>query len=296
MNSAKRLRKTLNAVAIRLVCLIPAAHPVRARAEYAYHWLCFAYRHRRPPRRSPLGFNDYLFCVKTDGTLDHPLRRQVTDKPEGKRYIECRLGPGWTVDTIAILGTHDEVDRFAPASFPIVLKPTHSSGRIVVAQSAQDYVAATRLLHSWLEHDYFRQTMEQNYRSLARRIIVEPYVDRSLSLEGSIHCRDGRVRIVSVIDRFDAGKRRSSLDRNWRALDVALGFPYVPLQVDRPAYLDQMIEMSEILGAPFPYLRIDFYASENRFVFGELTNLPGGGLARFSSRDGERRFNAALFG
>lgn len=60
--------------------------------------------------------------------------------------------------------------------------------------------------------------------------------------------------------------------------------------------MDALLAKAEILASDFDYIRLDFYASNDRFVFGELTNLPGGGLARFSSRDGEKRFDQAWFG
>ncbi len=296
MNIAKAIRSTLSGCAVRLVCLLPEGSNVRAKTEFAYHWLCFVYRHHRLPGRRDSGFNAFLFSIKTDGTLANPLRRRITDKEFGKQYVDATVGGGWTVDTLAVLKTPDEVSDFSAVAFPLVVKPTHSSGRVLVVHSEHEYRLMTARLHRWLTHDYFLQTMEHNYVGLEKKIIVEPYLNASLSLEGSIHCRAGRVKIISMIDRFDTTKRRTSLNRQWQPLHVALGQPYSQLEIERPVFLDALIEKTEAISSAFSYLRVDFYASADRFVFGELTNLPGGGLARFSSKDGERRFSHTFFG
>ena len=295
MGISKAIRSGINLTVVRLVCLIPEQTHLRTKAEYAYHWLTYLYRHKRVPRTVDGGFNDFLFLIKSNGTLKAPLRCRVTDKEFGKDYINAQIGNNWTIDTITVMKSRTDVTQFSPPTFPIVLKPTHSSGRMFVAHSEVEYASAIPTLQSWLKHDYFWHTIEHNYRGLERKIIVEPYIDKTLFLEGSIHCRDGKVKIISMIDRFDVNKRRTSLDRSWRPLHVALGQPYTPLDIDRPVYLDELINKAEAICQPFNYLRLDFYASADRFVFGELTNLPGGGLSRFSSKDGERRFSEAFF-
>ncbi|HEY1102384.1 MAG TPA: ATP-grasp fold amidoligase family protein [Burkholderiaceae bacterium] len=287
-----RMRRRLLRLATGLILRLPPA--LQPAGIHAYHWLTFVARHRRWPRKPASGFNNYLYALKTGGALAHALRRRVTDKALGKRYIDRLLGRGHTVPTLAVLDSPEAIAAFSPAAFPVVLKPTHSSGRLVICQDAGALQAAQPLLLGWLVHDYYRETLESNYAGLARRVIAEPYIDKAFYLEGSIHCRNGRARIISVIDRFDVQKRRASLTSDWRHLHVALGQPYQALDMAQPAYLGALLEAAETVSAAFDYIRVDFYASDSGFLLGELTNLPGGALARFSSRDGEHRFNRAF--
>ena len=126
-------------------------------------------------------------------------------------------------------------------------------------------------------------------------MIVEPYLDPALKYEGSVHCPRGKAKIVSVIDRFDEQKRRASVDRDWNHLHMALDQPHQSLDLSHPRYLDALLTDAEALSAAFDCLRVDFYASDSDYVFGELTNLPAGGLGRFSSPDGAQRFTRAFF-
>lgn len=291
----KSFRRVLNRAVIFMVRCAPQGGWLYARLFFTYHWLTFTYRHRRTPQKISSGFNDFLFRRKVSGVLRQTLARQVTDKELGKHYIASRLGAGLTIETLVVCSSRTELDAFQPPAYPVVVKPTHSSGRICVAHSQQEYLNALPQLHGWMQHDYFSDTLEENYAGLAKKVIAEPYLCPAMYLEGSIHCRNGLVRIISVIDRFDPDKRRASFDRNWQELHVALGQPYLPLALSRPQFMDALLAKAEILASEFAYIRLDFYASNDRFIFGELTNLPGGGLARFSSIEGEKRFDKAWF-
>lgn len=285
-----------NRALVALILLLPARQgAVYQTLTRLYHGATFVYCHRRLPSAPGVRFNDFLFALKTGNGLRDPLRKNVTDKALGKDYIAARVGPGCTVATLAVLHDDAEIAAFRPPVFPVVLKPTHSSGKILVVQDAAAMDAAQPTLRAWLRHDYFRQTLEDNYDGLAKKIIVEPYIDDALYLEGSIHCRAGRAKIISIIDRFDTSKKRASLTCDWQHLHVALGQPYHPFDLPPPVFLADLLEKTEAIARDFPSIRVDFYASDTAFVFGELTNLPGGGLARFSSADGEARFSAAFF-
>lgn len=261
----------------------------------SYHYLFFIHRHKRIPQAKQQRFNDYHFFRKINGTLRDPLKRHVTDKEHGKQFVSDHVGTGRTMPTLAILQNHAEIDAYLPSEFPVVIKPTHSSNRICFIHQTQDYLTALPKLHQWLEHDFFLHELEHNYAGLEKKLIVEPYLDNAFYLEGSIHCRQGSARIISVIDRFDKEKRRESFDQHWQALHVALGQPYQELHLPSPPFLEQLLKEAELLAQNFDFVRVDFYASETDFIFGELTNLPGGGLARFSSEEGEQRFNKAFF-
>lgn len=45
---------------------------------------------------------------------------------------------------------------------------------------------------------------------------------------------------------------------------------------DRPSTLDEMVRVSALLSAPFPYMRVDLYEVKGRVKFGELTPFPAG--------------------
>lgn len=62
----------------------------------------------------------------------------------------------------------------------------------------------------------------------------------------------------------------------------------------RPAHLEQMLEYSRRLAAPFPYVRADFYETKEKLVFGELTFTPAGALDTGRLPETDRMFGKLL--
>jgi hypothetical protein len=260
---------------------------------YPTYLFQFVAAHHRLPIRPSRLFNDFLFQVKSGCELESSLRRRVTDKEYCKRYIEEKLGVGTTPPTTCVLWTVDEVERYKPPVFPCVVKPTNSSGRVVTARSEAEYIAALPKIKNWLCEDYFVSDLEKNYVALERKVIVEEYIDDSFSLEGSVHCLKGMPKLVTLSDRYTKARQTFDLDR--RPLGVSLHYPLQKFEPASWEFLPGLLRQSRILAADFAYIRVDFFTDTKRVLFGELTNLPAGGIGRFYPPDGEKIFSEVFF-
>ena len=260
---------------------------------YPTYLFQFVAAHHRLPIRPARLFNDFLFQVKSGSELESSLRRRVSDKEYCKLYTEEKLGPGTTPSTTHVLRTEGEVERYRPPAFPCVIKPTNSSGRVIIARSEDEYMAALPKIKNWFHEDYFLSDLEKNYATLERKVIFEEYIDDAFSLEGSVHCLRGDPKLVSLIDRYT--KARQTFDIDGTPLGVSL---FYPLQEFEPAswdFLPGLLGQSRILSAEFTYIRVDFFTDTKRVLFGELTNLPAGGIGRFYPADGEKIFSEVFF-
>lgn len=271
----------------------PALRGLARRILRVRGWLDMFLRFGRVPRRPDRLFNDFLHALKTGPELETPLRGEITDKVRGKAYIEARLGPGTTVPTLAVLDSAEAIAAYRPTSYPVAVKPTHSSGRLVRVETEADWLAVLDQITGWLEHDFFRQSLERNYAGLAKRVIVEPWLEESLRLEGSVHCRGGVPKIVSIIERYS--KDRQSYSRDRRPLGVSLAFPTTDFRLTEWAFFEPVLAAAARLSAGLSYVRVDFYTDGKRLVFGELTSIPAAGVGRFYPRGGEEIFSAEFF-
>ena len=260
---------------------------------YVIYLLEFLADHKRLPIHPTLLFNDFLFQLKSGPEITRPLRKLITDKEFAKNYIETKVGIGTTPTTLCILRTPDEVEAYRPPIFPVVIKPTHSWGRIVIAFSESDYQRARTTMTDWLSHDYFLEKLERNYQELDKKIIVEMYIDDIFDIEGSVHCMSGEPRIISLIDRKT--KHRQSFDVDKAPLGVSLSFPLREFNPKSWGFLNMLMESSRILSSDFSYIRVDFYTDGERVIFGELTNLPAAGRGKFFPHGGEKKFSEVFF-
>ena len=256
--------------------------------------LCkFLATHKRLPIRPNTLFNDFLFHLSSSSELGRPLRTFITDKEFGKLYVEKKLGAGTTPATLCVLRTPEKVDTYLPATYPIVVKPTHSFGRIVFVFSESDYHKAKTQIKDWLNQDYFLESLEKNYAKLEKKIIVEQYIDDTFTIEGSVHCVSGEPKIITLIDRKT--KERQSFDANKSPLGVSLQYPLKAFEPKDWGFLNSLLKSSRILSGEFSYIRIDFYTDGERVLYGELTNLPAGGMGKFFPAGGEKKFSEVFF-
>jgi hypothetical protein len=272
---------------------VPGCRRAARRVLHLHAWLnvfrCFGRVPNQPDRR----FNDYLYALKVSPELESPLRRHLTDKVLSKTYIEARLGRGSAVPTLAVLAEAAEIATYCPPVFPVAVKPTHSSGRIQKIGSPKDWDAARTEITGWLSHDYFRLSLERHYADLAKRVIVEPWLDETLRYEGSVHCRAGVPKVVSIIDRYS--KHRQSYTPDRRALGVSLAFPLREFALQDWDFFDPLLTAAARLSEGLSYIRVDFYTDGTRLLFGELTSIPAAGLGVFFPAGGEKIFSTAFF-
>ena len=261
-----------------------------------YYFLRFVYFYKRLPGNEKK-FSDFLYQIKIGKSLRQPLLRQVTSKLGGKAFIRSRIGSKNLVKTIKVLSSDEAIDKFKPKRFPIFIKPNHSSGRFFKINALSEYDALKATFKQFLLHDYFSNTLEENYYAIPKKIIVEEYIDSKYYLDGSAHCLEGKIKMISLIDRFDKERKRESYDANMKPLGFAIHFAYTKINLDKhQLFFIQKLKKSILeLCKEFYYIRIDFYASNHQFLFGELTHLPGGGNLVIYPKNKEKLLDHVFF-
>ncbi|CCH85950.1 conserved protein of unknown function [Modestobacter italicus] len=234
--------------------------------------------HDRWPPRDPR-----TFVEKVNWRVVHdrrPLIGQLGDKLAMKAYAASRCP---SVRVPAVLWSGTDLAAFAATDLPErwVLKPNHGTMRVHIGNGRPDLAALERITAGWLDEPLYRTRGEWVY-SQARRVLLaeeflgsgEPPVDFKFLVFG------GRVALVQV-DTGRFGDHRRRLYRpDWTPVDVAEDVAPGPVTA-APELLPRMLEVAEVLGAAFDFVRVDLYAVDGEVWFSELTPYPGGGLDRF---------------
>ena len=248
----------------------------------------FQIAHGRSPdlKTSPIRFNDYLFKIKTDGTLLDPLRQFISDKEYVKLYIAIHAGHQYAVKTYGVLHSEEEVDYLQLNQFPCVIKPTHASGRLLLQLTPDDHLNRD-LLKAWLRYDHYQNTREQNYRYLTPKVIIEEFITddgKNPAPDYKILCFGGTPRLIQVdLARYEIHLQHF-YDIAWNRLQYSVGFDSRPENDPKPPQLEKMLEIAAKLSHPFPFMRVDMYASDKEVKVGELTNCPHSASSPFSPR------------
>ncbi len=171
---------------------------------------------------------------------------------------------------------------------PCIIKPTHSSGRILLKKEPTNKPLSSKelaTLDDYLKEDYYIRGREPNYCGLKPRLIVE---DLLLDANGNppfdykIFCANGRPFMIQVdIDRFSEHTRQL-YTVNWELLPYSMYYARNPQPLPRPEQLDYALEISSKLSSGFSLCRVDLYFIGNSDIkAGEITFFPGNCAEKF---------------
>ena len=262
--------KTLVSHAVRY---LPPGAPIDTTVAIVH----YVTRQRRVPRlRQPKLFNDHLLKLRIDGTLSDPFRQFVTDKEYVKQYVAGVVGQEYTIETFDVLRSSADVANLRLSRFPCVIKPTHMCKQVVFCldhESPVDHALLTR----WLRRNYYKHSRELNYRFLEPKIIVEEFFSadgKTPPADYKIFCFEGCPRLILVdVGRFQR-RTRNFYDPSWNRLEMTINHP-PGVQDERPANLEEMLDVARQLSKPFSFIRVDLYTIGDRIKIGELTNCHG---------------------
>ena len=235
---------------------------------------------------NPRTFNEKLQWLKLYNR--RPEYTMMVDKYRVRDYIKEKLGEEYLIPLIGVWDAPDDIDFDAlPEKF--VLKCNHNSGLgmcICSDKSKLDIKKVKQGLARGLKQDYYLTRREWPYKDVPRRIIAEQYMaDGGNELSDyKIHSFNGVPKVILVCrDRFaSSGLTEDFFTDTWEHLDIRrTNQPNSTTEIEKPAELDEMLELSRVLSKDIPFVRTDFYVVNHKVYFGELTFFPASGLVGF---------------
>ena len=215
-----------------------------------------------------------------------PLMSACTDKWAVRDYV---AGKGLGDILIPAAGgpwSRSEDIDFAALPEKFIFKATHGCkmNYPVKAKSKLNQAACKCTLEKWLRTTYGSFSLEPHYKAIPPRIYAEELLDVPNGLiDYKFHCTNGEPQFVLVCrDRHLGadGSMHATLelfDCNWNSYCSEVLPPCQPTQ-PAPSQLKRMVEVSRILAADFPFVRVDLYEVNGKIYFGELTFSPASGL------------------
>lgn len=234
---------------------------------------------------NPQTFNEKLQWMKL---YYYPKNSKVVngaDKYAVREYIKEK---GLTDLLTPLLGVWDNAKQIDWEVLPnqFVLKCNHGCAYNIVCTDKKsfDTVHATKQLNKWLKEDFGAFNLEIHYSEIKHhRIICEEFLGESITdykffcfngepkfyyvSEDLIHDRQARIGFFNIDGSKLPMKREEYADLN---------------NVVRPMFFDSMIESAKILSRDFPFVRVDFFVTSERYYFAELTFTPGGCMMIFN--------------
>ena len=235
--------------------------------------------------KNPKTYNEKLQWLKL---YNHRLEyKKMVDKYDVKKYVSNLIGDEYVIPTYGLWASVKDIewDRL-PNQF--VIKTTHGGGGCGVVicrdKSNFDVNAAVSILNKYYNQDIYKSLREWPYKGIKRRIIAEKFLEEPglLSLKDyKLMCFNGKVRLIEYHEgRYSEHHTQDFYDCDWHLTKITQGSygEYNSIPSPKPALLDEMIRLSEVLAEDIPHVRVDWYIVDNHLYFGELTFFDGSGL------------------
>ena len=247
------------------------------------------YHHREINLENPKTLNEKIVWLKLNDR--RPLHTQCADKYEVRKYISEKIGSEFLVPLFFQTYDYKDVRIENLPDEPCIIKTNHDSGGgiFVYDKTKLDYKKAQQKLRRRLAVNYYGRSKEWQYKNIKPCVIVEKLLqtkEGTIPLDFKVHCMTGKPRMIQV----DVGRGTQNHFRNWYSTEwerepykwssIKPNGKYTdPSEedVEKPELLTKMLELSEKLAKPFPYVRVDWYDVDGKLYFGEMTFHHDGG-------------------
>ncbi len=238
----------------------------------------------------PRDYADYIFRDNILGR--HNRHAYLADKVKVRDYVTEK---GLSFILTKVYGIWDNADKIDFSLLPqgFALKCNHSCATNIICpdKSQLDEIEVRERLNNWLKMKHPIR-FEQHYRKIKPMVFCEELIpcneDGSFPTDYKIHCAGGKpIFIQCCFERFvgDAG-RRVIYDTNWNNLNYVINDShYSSEEFEKPIHLSEMLEYASVLSEGLEYVRIDFYDTPRRVIFGEMTLTPMGGWLSYFKQE-----------
>jgi len=241
----------------------------------------------------PRTFTEKLQWIKL--FYDHPDMRRCVDKIEFKNYVKEKIGEGYTAPIISIWNSPEEVSIKNVNANKFVIKSTlQSDGIFIELVPDVNKIDVSRIEKEIKEKWFDTKLLLTNsycraYYGAKPRVVVEEFIEEfaGAANDYKLFCFHGEPAFFYVAeDHFKNGENSivypiSFYDLDWNPMDVQYGKHSTNPNIARPQHVEEMIHLSKVLSEPFPFVRVDFFDTDEKLYLAELTFYPGGGVTPY---------------
>ena len=239
---------------------------------------------KRVDLTNPKTFNEKIQWLKIHHYPYNKLIIQCADKYRVREYL-IEKGLGNTL--VPLLGHWNSASEIGWDKLPdrFVLKCNHGCAYNILCSDKKtfDVIKATKQINKWMNEDFGAFNIETHYSQIQPHIICEKHLGDCIT-DYKFFCFNGEPKYIYVSNDLVHDRQ------------AKIGFFYadgtkMPMKredytdikkIELPEFFENMKEDAKILSKDFHFVRVDFFLSNNRYYFAELTFTPSGGMMPFT--------------
>ncbi len=228
----------------------------------------------------------------------HELSSICADKYGVRDFIEKHGYKHLLVNLIGVYENTNDIDfDMLPEKF--ALKCTHGSGYNIICKdkSKLNVENTKKKLNKWMKQNYAIKTLEMHYKDIKPRIICEEYIngfENELPIDYKVFCFNGKPQFIECCIGRESNLKMVFYDTEWNKLPYSTSEGQENINIEKPLRLEEMLKAATDLSESFDFVRVDFFESEGKLLFGELTFTPAGGLMKSMTEEADRLWGDLL--
>ena len=253
------------------------------------HILYFLETRERLHLKEPRTFSEKIQWLKLYNRK--PEYTMMVDKYAVKEYVTEVIGKEYVIPTLGVWDRPEDI-FFDDLPQQFVLKTTHGGGSVgVIVCNNKNTINRTetvKRLKRAMKQNIYKQFREWPYKNVKPRIIAE----KNICINGNLRdykffCFHGDAKYCQVISDREHEMTIDFFDRKWNHMPFhePKGYAFSKMEISPPQQIEKMWLLSERLSMGIPFLRVDFYETNGRLYFGELTFFPTSGMGGFEPSD-----------
>jgi len=246
------------------------------KAQYKY------ITHHKLNLKNPVRYTEKLQHLRLFDYPKNSLVSLAASRDGARLYLKSKGLEDILIPCYGIFEKFEDID-FDKLPDQFVMKCTHACAfnLIVKDKSKLDLKATKKQFTKWLKTNYGNTTCERHYSKIKPQIIIEKYIGElaHLPTEYKIHVFNGVPRSMYVVTGRKEDIRYNNYYIDWTPFDGSQfnGWKKTDYELKSPQNWDKMVEIAEILGKDFPFVRVDLYNIDGKIYFSELTFTPAKG-------------------
>ncbi len=241
----------------------------------------------KPNLDNPKTFNEKINWLKINNK--DPMVTVCCDKYAVKEYARQRIDSKHILPVLAKWDSAEDVDfDVLPEKFALKVNWSSGFNIIVKDKSRLDTERTREKLKKWMQpySNSYYDMFNWGYKDMKPVIYAEPYIEQ---FNGQVYdykffySRGEFIYMFIATDRLgDHTLTYTYFDDKFQHLPFIYGGKGNKNTIpDMPKNLDKMLELSKILAEDFPFVRVDFYETDDGVYLGEMTFYCGGGQLNF---------------
>ena len=237
---------------------------------------------------NPKTFNEKLQWLKLYYYPNNELVIKCADKYLVREYLRDRE---YEEKLVPLLGVWDNAKQINWDKLPnqFVLKCNHGCAYNIICNDKEkfDKRNSIKQLNKWMKQDFGAFNIELHYSKIKQhKIICEEFLGENL-MDYKFFCFNGKPKFIYVssdlihdrqakIGFFNLDGSKMQLQRD----------DYENIEnIEMPFFYNEMLEMAANLCNEFPFVRVDFFVTKEKYYFAELTFTPSACMMPFNPKN-----------